>query len=135
MTAAENQSSNTISVAIVTTKQQGGVVSNQYGHGKCNEMKTQRQPKSKTKYLAEIKWFMRRYFAENVGVCSMPCGIGQYMEHDQNYVRAKCCWTCRKCPVGNIVVNNTCVECKNTEFPDEQHTRCLSLPVKAITWG
>ncbi|XP_066919426.1 metabotropic glutamate receptor 3-like [Clytia hemisphaerica] len=87
------------------------------------------------KFLAKSEWFMRRHSAQNVGVCSMPCGIGQYMEHDQNYVRNKCCWTCRKCPTDHIVVNNTCIECKNTEFPDEQHTRCLSLPIKAITWG
>ena len=71
----------------------------------------------------------------DIGQCSLPCSSGEYEEHDRNYLREKCCWTCRKCSRNSIVANNTCVSCLETEYPDTKRTRCLSLPVKTITRG
>ena len=69
------------------------------------------------------------------GICSQQCGIGEYQEHDRNYLKAKCCWTCRKCPTSHIVRNNTCIKCQKTEFPDEKRLKCLALPLRKIASG
>ena len=85
--------------------------------------------------LAATQWYgTGNQSVSDVGKCSLPCSIGEYEEHDRNYLHEKCCWRCRKCPRNNIVVNNTCIPCSATEYPDEKRIQCLALPVKTILW-
>ena len=64
--------------------------------------------------------------------CSRECPFGHIKIRDINILKGKCCWTCRKCPEHSISLNDTCVQCKETEKPDHESTTCTSLPRKFI---
>lgn len=65
--------------------------------------------------------------------CSPECSFGYIKERDRNILKGKCCWTCKKCPDHSIALNDTCVQCKDTEFADHEATKCTALPRKFIS--
>jgi len=76
------------------------------------------------------------YFNQNTtdrqAFCSQPCVLGHVRVRDTNITKRQCCWTCRPCPGNNIVVNDTCVQCKATEKADDLLTSCTPLPRKFL---
>ncbi|XP_057289377.1 metabotropic glutamate receptor 3-like [Hydractinia symbiolongicarpus] len=62
-------------------------------------------------------------------VCSEECSPG----HITHYrIHLKSCWACVKCPKNNVVLNNTCVECKFGEVSNHTTASCVALPIRYL---
>nr|XP_037875338.1 metabotropic glutamate receptor 5-like [Bombyx mori] len=65
------------------------------------------------------------------GVCSEPCGVGEWARAGEG--RARCCWTCVPCPPLAITVPPPapgCKPCLPGHRPDLTRTRCIPSPVE-----
>ena len=98
----------------------------------------QREDDAKVTRRQKQPIFQMWYLSENGSrakmhaFCSQQCPIGHVRVRDTNTAKEKCCWTCRKCPANNIVSNDTCIQCKETEKTDAQYATCSPLPRKFI---
>ena len=69
--------------------------------------------------------------AKITSVCSLPCQPGEYEVRNTNFEQLTC-WDCQKCPANHIVMNNTCVACKEDYKPDKDFQACTKIPVKYL---
>ena len=65
-------------------------------------------------------------FTSNESICTPPCPSNMVKEYSLN---SKCCWSCKLCPVDNIIVNNTCTGCKEGSKANDEQSQCTKLPV------
>ncbi|XP_057309265.1 metabotropic glutamate receptor 3-like [Hydractinia symbiolongicarpus] len=63
-----------------------------------------------------------------LAICSVPCPITHIRVKDANPLKARCCWTCKICPVNSISLNDTCKSCQKTEMADHTRKKCILLP-------
>ena len=70
-----------------------------------------------------------------IGTCSAECPLGFVRDYDRNSLKAKCCWSCKKCPRNNRVINNTCLPCKQTEVVGHLYQTCLLMQETKINWN
>ena len=56
-------------------------------------------------------------------LCVEECGIGQIAIP----LEKKCCWGCQQCEEFAVVINGECHDCMITEWPDVNHTICVSI--------
>lgn len=70
-------------------------------------------------------------------VCSEPCGQGERAIVSPDDL---CCWTCSRCNMHDILVDNNCRSCIDKEngvyaWPDETFTKCVPIDPDKKTWA
>ena len=70
-------------------------------------------------------------------VCSEPCkrSKGEIKIPDKNEALELCCWTCSKCKVNQMIMNETCVSCPERQRPDENRDTCVMLPERTVKYS
>ena len=58
--------------------------------------------------------------------CSEECNAGYIRIRDANAQKSHCCWSCQPCPPNNIVRNDSCISCDETETVVAGN--CIPLP-------
>ena len=58
--------------------------------------------------------------------CSEECNAGYIRIRDANTQKSQCCWSCQQCPPNNIVRNDSCISCDETETVVAGN--CIPLP-------
>ena len=58
--------------------------------------------------------------------CSEECNVGYTRIRDANTQKSQCCWSCQQCPPNNIVRNDSCISCDETETVVGNN--CIPLP-------
>ena len=63
-------------------------------------------------------------------ICSKECNAGYVRIRDSNPQKSKCCWSCQQCPPNNIVRNDSCLSCDETEMVVAEN--CVRLPERYL---
>ncbi|XP_043234513.1 metabotropic glutamate receptor 3-like, partial [Amphibalanus amphitrite] len=82
-------------------------------------------------YLSTSKMKWRGDSSETPSsICSQPCPLGKI----RNFQDA-CCWSCVKCPEGDRIDNDTCVECPLGHLPTADYRSCYRLTAEYMAWS
>ncbi|CAF0750522.1 unnamed protein product [Didymodactylos carnosus] len=82
--------------------------------------------------LQKLKWFNSTEFGvwkittiSPRSYCTEPCRFGEIRTASDSQ---QCCWTCRKCDVFQIAINETiCSSCLKDEMPNANLTKCIKI--------
>ena len=54
---------------------------------------------------------------------------------DFRFRQDACCWSCVKCPEGDRIDNDTCVECPMGHLPTADYRSCYQLTAEHLAWS